>query len=102
LIISRSVPLQRKIFHTNFVQKIKTQTLCSVTFYESRAVYEKRWKHTVQSGRPQMTIYGACALHYGYVSLQNILRACNTLFSLQKLLHERTSMLRSMYTTSVV
>jgi hypothetical protein len=34
------------------VGEIKTQILCSVTFFENRAVYEIIWKNTVEHGRP--------------------------------------------------
>ena len=51
-----------------FVEKIKTQVLCSLTlFFENRAVYEIVWKNIVEPQRPQMTI---CALHAGYLMLQ--------------------------------
>ena len=46
------------MFQTEFVQKIKTHILCSVTFFfENHAVYEKKWKNIVERGRPQMTIW---------------------------------------------
>ena len=37
----------KKYFRTKFVENIKTQTLCAVTFYfsEIRAVYEIVWKN---------------------------------------------------------
>jgi len=44
--------------------------LSNIFFLENRAVYEKMWKNIVGRGRPQMTQYGACALHAGYLSLQ--------------------------------
>jgi len=44
-----------------FVQKIKTQILCSITFFfffsEIRAVCEIMWKNIVQPDRPHMTIW---------------------------------------------
>ena len=46
--------LELEIFQTNVVEKIKTHILCSVTFLESRAVYEKMWKNIVERLRPQM------------------------------------------------
>ena len=39
------------------VKKIKTTSLWSVTFFLNRAVYEIMWKNTVESDRPQMTIW---------------------------------------------
>ena len=44
------------MFHTKVVEKVKTHILCSITFFENRAVYEIMWKYTVERGRPQMTI----------------------------------------------
>jgi len=69
------------------VDKIKTHTLRSMTFFfffENRAFYEKMWKNILERGMPQLTKwrvriafwichscqYGACALHAGYVGLQ--------------------------------
>jgi hypothetical protein len=40
-----------KKFHTQVVEKIETQILCSVTFLKNRAVYEIMWKNTVQRDR---------------------------------------------------
>jgi hypothetical protein len=36
------------MFHTKFVEKIKTHILSLVTFSENRAVYETMWKNLVQ------------------------------------------------------
>jgi len=46
------------MFQTIFVEKIKTNILCSVTFFfpANHAVYEIMWKNIVESGRPQMAI----------------------------------------------
>jgi hypothetical protein len=42
-------------------EKIKTHILSSVFFFpENRAVYEKKWKHIVERGRPQMKIWCMC------------------------------------------
>jgi hypothetical protein len=32
------------MFRTNVLEKIQTHVLCSITFFESRAVYEIMWK----------------------------------------------------------
>jgi len=32
------------MFQTKVVENIKTHILCSITFYENRAVYEITWK----------------------------------------------------------
>jgi hypothetical protein len=46
------------MFQTEFVEKIKTHILCSVTFFflENRAVYEIMWKNIVEPDRPQVTL----------------------------------------------
>jgi hypothetical protein len=38
------------------LEKIKTYILCSITFFEYRAVCEIMWKNMVQPDRPQMAI----------------------------------------------
>jgi len=35
------------MFQTKVVEKIKTHILCSVTFFESSAVYEIMWENVV-------------------------------------------------------
>jgi len=45
------------MLETKFVEKVKTHILCSVTFLENRAVYEKMWKNIVERGRPQITTW---------------------------------------------
>ena len=45
------------MFQLKVVQKIKTHILCSVTFFENRAVYEIMWKNFVEWGTPQMAIW---------------------------------------------
>ena len=49
--------LEWEIFHTEFVEKIKTHILCSIFFFKNLAVYEIIWKNMVQAGSPQMTIW---------------------------------------------
>jgi len=49
--------LELEMFQTNVVEKIKTNILCSVTFFlENHAFYEKMWENIVERGRPQITI----------------------------------------------
>jgi hypothetical protein len=54
--------LEREMFQTEFVEKIKTHILCSIItpppfpFPENRAAYEIMWKNMVQPDRTQMTI----------------------------------------------
>jgi len=45
------------MFQTKVVHKIKTHILCSVTFFENRAVYEIMWENIVERSRSQMTIW---------------------------------------------
>jgi hypothetical protein len=49
--------LEWERFQTKVVEKVKTHILCSLTFFENRAVYEIMWKYTVEQGRPHMTIW---------------------------------------------
>ena len=54
------------MFQTKDIEKIKTHILCSVTFFEDRAVYEIMWQNVVERGRPQTTIWRmriACWIH---------------------------------------
>jgi hypothetical protein len=43
------------MLQTNLEEKIKTHILCSITFSESRAVFETMWKNMVEPDRSQMT-----------------------------------------------
>jgi len=45
------------MFWTKVVQKLKTCSLCSIFFFETRAVYEIMWKNIVEQSRPQMTVW---------------------------------------------
>ena len=72
-------------------------------FLENRTVYDKMWKNTVELGRPQMTIRRmriACWIP----TATNTHSDCVILiaFPLQQWLHERASMLRYTYITSLV
>jgi len=53
------------MFQTKFVEKIEKHILCSVTFFENRAVCEVMWN---QGGHRLK--YGACAFHPEYLRLQ--------------------------------
>jgi len=48
--------LELEMFQSEVVEKIKTQFLYSIPFFENRAVYEIMWKNIVERGRPQITI----------------------------------------------
>ena len=49
--------LEREMFQTKAVDKIKTHILCPITLSKSRADDEIIRKNTVESDRPQMTIW---------------------------------------------
>ena len=75
----------------------KSKPTFSITFSKSRAIYEIRWKNTVETDRPQMTIWGvfiACWIsnatdtHSEYVIL-----IITIALTLQQRLHERVSVL---------
>jgi len=55
--ISLSSSQNAKMFQTKIVEKIKTHILCSIKFFENRAIYEIMWKDTVEPGRSQMAIW---------------------------------------------
>jgi hypothetical protein len=61
--------LEWENFQTKIVEKIKTHTLCTITFFEGRAVYDKTWKNIVESSRSQTTIR-RMSFASGYTSLQ--------------------------------
>jgi len=45
------------MFYTRLVEKIKTHTISTITFFfENGATYELMWRSVVETGRPQMTI----------------------------------------------
>ena len=44
------------MFQTKVVEKIKTHILCSITFFENRAIYETISKNAVEPDRLQMTM----------------------------------------------
>jgi hypothetical protein len=84
------------MFQTNVAEKIEKHILYSVNFFpENRAVFKLMWKDTVQTDRPQITIWRmritcwttkATNTHSEYVIL--------IAFPLQQLVHERASTLR--------
>jgi len=44
------------MFQINVAEKIGIYTLCSITLYENRVIYEIMLKNIVEPDRPQMTI----------------------------------------------
>ena len=94
MLISRSVLLRMRNVSDKCCRNT-THALCSIAFFENRAVFEKKWKNIIQPVTPQMTIWRtriSCWIpkakntHSAYVIL--------LAFPLQKWLHERFSMLR--------
>jgi hypothetical protein len=62
------------------IEKIKTRTLCSLTFLKNRTIYETMWKNTAEPESPQMTIWRkriACCI----TKATDTLRICNTSFA---------------------
>jgi len=91
------------MFRAKVVEKIRTYILCSITFFENHAVYDIKWKNSVEPDRPQMTLWRmrlACWItkatntHSDYVILVTI--------PLQQWLHERDSMLHFTYIPCLV
>jgi len=75
-------------------EKITTHILCSITSFKNHAFYEIMWKNTVQSGRPQVTIWCTCiACWIPKATNTNSEHAILIAFPLQQWLHKRTSML---------
>ena len=82
------------MFHKKVVEKIKTNLLCSITFFLNCAVYETMWKHIAEPDLPQMTIWHmhiACWIPKATNTLSEYVII--TAFPLQQRLHARTSML---------
>jgi hypothetical protein len=106
LIISCSFFLEWDIYPTQVVEQIKINMLCSITFFENRAVYEIVWENIVEPGRPQMPIWHmwiacwitkACArahTHTQYVIL--------IAFPLQQWLQEHASLLHCMFIACLI
>ena len=63
--------LELEIFQAKVVEKLKTHILCSITYFENRAIYEIIRKNMVAPDTPYTTMqYGTCALHAGKQGLQ--------------------------------
>jgi len=49
--------LERRMFQTNVVEKIKTRILYAIIFFfDIHAIDEVMWKSNAEPGKPQMTI----------------------------------------------
>ena len=92
--------LKLEMFQTNFVEKIETHILYSITFFfENRGVYEIMWKkNVVEPGRPRMTIWRKRVICWiSRVTNTNSEHVIRIAFPLQQWLHERASILRYNY-----
>jgi len=63
--------LERERLQTKVVEKIKTQILCSVTFFFSKILpFMRKCGKLLYSGEGHRWQYGPCALRAGYLRLQ--------------------------------
>jgi len=86
------------VFQTKVVEEIKTQILCSITFFFlNLTVYEIMWKYIVEPGRAQMTIWRMRISFCITKNTDTLTNVLVTAFPLQKCLRERASMLRYTY-----
>ena len=90
-----------KKFQTKVVEKIKTHSLISITFFrpENRAVYEIMLKNMVKPDRPQtsvLRVHFACWIPKGAYTYSEYVIFVD--FLQQQWLHESASVLRYMYT----
>jgi len=62
--------LEREMFRTEVVQKIKTHILCSITFFPRQSCrFRDKVEKIPYSRTGHRWQYGACALHAGYLRL---------------------------------
>ena len=104
LIISRPFLLRMRYVSDKGCREYqKTHTLCYRFFPDNRATYEIIWKNIVEPERPQMTIWRmriacwipkATDIHTEYAIL--------IAFPTQQWLHERASLLRYTYISSLI
>jgi len=77
--------------------------MLSKSFFENLAVYETRWKNTVEPGRPQMTTWRmriVCWIHTApNTHSEYVIRIA---FPPQQHLHESASMLRHIFFACLV
>jgi len=64
IFLSYSVFVRMRDVSDKIVEKIKTQTLSSVIFFENNALKEVTWKNAVESVRPQTTKWCMCIACY--------------------------------------
>ena len=95
--------LEWEMFQAEVVEKIKTHTLCSITFFQKSCRYEIMWKNIVEQGRPQMKIWRiriACRVTN---ATRHTLRIRITyFFARHQWLREITSILRYTYIACLV
>jgi hypothetical protein len=98
--------LEWELFQTNFVEKIKTHILWSITFFvvENCTVHEIMWKNLVQPGRPRMTTWVLMWIACEVPKSTNTLSEYVVLIAylLQQLLYWRASVLHNAYTAYFV
>ena len=95
--------LKSEMFQTNVVEKIKTHILWSLYFFSKIVPFMRKCGKILQSGAGHRWQYGACALLAGYVRLQRRTQYATLIaVPLQRLLHERTSVLRYTYSACLV
>jgi hypothetical protein len=95
--------LEWEVFQTKVLEEIKTHILNSITiFFLNRDVYEIMWKHTVEPGRAQMTIWRMRISYCITKATDTLTNVLVTAFPLQQCLHERASMLGYTYIAYLV
>jgi hypothetical protein len=56
--------MKRPVFQMTVVVKIKTNILCSVTFFDNLSVYAITWENIIEPGLPQMIIWRMRITHW--------------------------------------
>jgi hypothetical protein len=91
------------MLEAKFLEKIKTEILYLVTFFENRSFYEIMWKKHCTAGLGHRRQYGRCALHAGYLRLQINTENVQYVFpTRQRWIYERASVLRYTYIACLV
>jgi hypothetical protein len=70
VIITPTMVLKMRNISGKVLRKSKHRSCVQYFFFVNRTVYEIMWDNTIQPDRPHIKIYGACALHAGYLRLQ--------------------------------
>ena len=91
------------MFWTKVVDKVRTHILCSVTFFDNRAVCEIMWKNIIEPGRLQMTIW--CMHIAWWIPMATNTRSEYVIlmgFPLRRWLHRRSLVLHRTYIACLV